>query len=164
MSNNVKKIPDGVNTISAYLSVKGAEEAIEFYKKAFNGQEIRRQLGPGGKIMHAQVRIGNSTLMLSDEFPELGLCDVSAPTTLGGTSVTLQAYFEDVDRVFEQAVNAGAKVTMPLMDQFWGDRYGRVVDPFGHQWALATHIEDLTPEQMKERQEKMFNECVGAKK
>jgi uncharacterized glyoxalase superfamily protein PhnB len=145
MTTAVKRIPEGCHTVSPHLAVRGAAQAIEFYKKAFGARELRRHPGPDGKIMHAEVQIGDSRVYLNDEFPEMGS---SAPPTLGGTPVTLHLWTEDVDAVFNQAVQAGAQVLMPLSDQFWGDRYGMVQDPFGHRWSLASHLQDPTPEQI----------------
>jgi len=143
----VKKIPDGFHTITPHIVVRDAKGAIEFYKRAFSAEEIGRAPTPdGAKIMHAMVRIGNSFLMLNDEFPEMG---AHSPTKQGGTAVTITLYVEDADRVFNQAVKAGAEVVMPLADQFWGDRYGVLKDPYGHQWAVATHIKDLTPQEIQ---------------
>lgn len=143
-------IPEGLHTLTPHLCVKGAAQAIEFYKKAFGATEKARFPGPNGLIMHASIKIGDSHFFLADEFPQAGEgCE--SPTKLGGTTFTLNLYVEDCDKLFNQAVSAGAKVTMPVQDQFWGDRYGAVKDPFGHVWAIATHKEDLTPKEMEER-------------
>ncbi len=151
MTSKVESVPKGYHTITPTLTVKGADRAIEFYKKAFKAQEIERHMGPDGKtIMHAELKIGNSIFMLNDEFPRTGC---QSPQSLGGTPVTLYVYIEDVDTWFKRAVDEGAKVTMPLNDMFWGDRVGQVTDPFGHKWNLATHIKDMTPEEMKRGQE-----------
>lgn len=159
---NVKWKPDHVNTLTSYLSVKDANAAIEFYKKAFGAQELFRMPGPGGKVMHAELKIGDSTLMLADEFPEMGC---KSATTLGGTPVTICLYCENVDKTWEQATKAGAKVQMPLNNMFWGDRYGHIEDPFGHRWALMQHIEDVSPEEMKRRGEEHQKQMMaGAKK
>ncbi|HWX22953.1 MAG TPA: VOC family protein [Candidatus Binatia bacterium] len=140
-----KPIPDGFNTITPHIVVSDAAKAIEFYKKAFGAQEIERFTGPDGKsIMHAQLKIGGSMLMLGNEFPPSCL----SPKSRGGTSVTLHLYVENTDSVFDRAVKAGCTVKMPVSDQFWGDRYGQVEDPFGHQWAIATHKQDLTQDQI----------------
>ena len=123
-------------------------EAIEFYKKAF-GAEVKGVMpGPGGKVMHAEIRIGDSTIMLNDEFPEMG---AKSPASIGGSAVTLHVYVPDCDALWNRAVAAGATVTMPLADMFWGDRYGTLTDPYGHKWSIATHKEDLTPEEMGKR-------------
>lgn len=144
-TQSVQKIPEGMHTVTPHLVCAGAAEAIEFYKKAFNAVEMHRLPGPGGKLMHAAIRIGDSTIMLTDEFPEWGN---KGPRTLGGTPITIHLYVDDVDAVFAQAVSAGAKPAMPVADMFWGDRYGMLVDPFGHSWSVATHVKDMTPEEM----------------
>jgi uncharacterized glyoxalase superfamily protein PhnB len=149
MSNQVNPIPSGFHTLTPHLVVKGASKAIEFYKKAFGAEEICRLAGPDGtSIMHADLKIGDSHLMLVDEIPDM---DCWGPQALGGTAVTIHLYLEDVDTAFGRAVAAGAKVRMPLANMFWGDRYGMLVDPFGHAWSLATHKEDLTPEEIGKR-------------
>ncbi|MGH9869028.1 MAG: VOC family protein [Candidatus Polarisedimenticolia bacterium] len=148
MAKPGKPIPEGFRTITPHLNVAGAAAAIEFYKKAFGAEEIQRMPGPGGKVMHAEIRIGDSMVMLADEYPEFGN---KAPTTLGGSPVTIHLYSNDVDALWDRAIKAGAKEVMPLMDAFWGDRYGQVVDPFGHKWGLGMHLEDLTPEEIGER-------------
>ncbi len=153
----VKPIPEGFHSLTPHLVIKGASEAIEFYKRAFGAEEICRMAapapGPDGqvKIMHAGLKIGDSRLFLADEFPEY--CS-SGP--IGGSPVTIHFYVEDADATFERAVEAGAEVTMPLMDAFWGDRYGKLVDPFGHHWSIAQHKEDLTTEQVQERMAACF--------
>ncbi|GGC68263.1 VOC family protein [Undibacterium terreum] len=148
MSNaKVKPIPEGMHSLTPHLVCDDAAKAIEFYKKAFNAVELMRLPTPDGKLMHAAVRIGDSTLMLVDEFPEWGSL---GPKALKGTPITLHMYVEDVDASFAQAVAAGATAKMPPADMFWGDRYGLVIDPFGHQWSIATHTRDLTPEQIQE--------------
>ena len=152
MANAVKPIPADMPTLTPHLVCAGAAEAIEFYKKAFNAVEAARLPGPDGKLMHAMVRIGDSPLMLVDEFPQWGSF---GPKALKGTPVTLHLYVEDVDATVAQAVAAGAKVVMPVADMFWGDRYGQVEDPFGHRWSVATHTRDMTPEEMKEGMAKM---------
>lgn len=144
----VKAIPDGYYSLTPYVYVKGAAEAIEFYTKAFGATETMRMPGPGGRIMHAEVRIGNSTLMLADENPDQ---HALSPSTRGGSTGSVMLYTDDVDAVFNRAVAAGAQATMPPMDMFWGDRMGHLVDPFGHQWAIATHKEDVSPEEMEKR-------------
>jgi PhnB protein len=144
----VQPIPDGYNTASPYLAVDDAERAIEYYKKAFGAEETVRMNAPDGRIGHAELKIGESLLMLSDPFPE---SSTKPPTELGGTSVSIFMYVEDVDAVVQKAVDQGATVTMEVEDQFWGDRFGSITDPFGHNWSIATHIEDLTPEEIEER-------------
>jgi PhnB protein len=148
MAGNVKRVPDGYHTVMPHLVVRGAAKAIDFYKKAFGAKELRRHPGPDGQsIMHAELQIGDSRVFLNDEFPTMGAI---SPQALNGTPVTLHLQVEDVDGLFKQAVAAGAQVIMPVADQFWGDRYGQVADPFGHRWSMASHIRDLTPEQLKE--------------
>src|SRR5918995_6410207 len=144
----VKPIPEGYHTVTPYLAVDDAAEAIEYYKKAFGAKERVRMDAPGGKIGHAELEIGDSLVMLSDPFPQ---ASTRPPKELGGTSVNVFMYAEDVDAVVKKAVDAGATVTMEVADQFWGDRLGTVTDPFGHTWSIATHVEDLTPEEIAER-------------
>ena len=144
----VKAIPEGYHSVSPALAVDGAGEAIEFYKRAFGAKERLRMPGPEGTIAHAELEIGNSVVMLSDPFPQAA---VRTPRELGGTSVGIFVYVEDVDAVFEQAVQEGATVTTALEDMFWGDRFGTLTDPYGHSWSLATHVEDVPPEEMEER-------------
>ena len=146
-------IPEGFHTATPSLVLKNAREAIEFYKKAFNATEIYQFPAPDGKIMHAMIKIGDSFVMLADEFPTMGS---KSPTSLGGTAVTLHLYVENADEVFNQAVESGAKVVMPIMDAFWGDRYGMVIDPYGHSWAIATHKVDMTPEGLRKAGEEYF--------
>ena len=145
---STKPIPEGYHTLTPYLAVDNAAEAIEFYKQAFGAKERVRMEAPGGKIGHAELEIGDSLVMLSDPFPQ---SSVRPPKELGGTSAGVFLYVEDVDAVVKQAVDAGATVTMEVADQFWGDRFGTVSDPFGHSWSLATHVEDLTPEEIAEQ-------------
>ncbi len=145
--SKVDPIPADMHTVTPHLVCAGAAAAIEFYKKAFNATESARMLTPEGKIMHGAVKIGDSTVMLVDEFPNWGSL---GPKARGGSSVTLHIYVKNVDEVFAQAVAAGATVKMPVADMFWGDRYGIVEDPFGHAWSIATHTRDMTPEQMAE--------------
>lgn len=149
MANAKKPIPDGANSITPHLAVKGAAKAMEFYKKAFGATEHSRMEGPGGSIMHASMKIGDSSFFIADEMPGQQVC--LAPPSLGGTTVVLNLYVTDCDKIFNQAVAAGAKVSMPLADQFWGDRYGQVTDPYGHVWAIATHKEDLSKAELEER-------------
>jgi PhnB protein len=144
----VKPIPDGYHTVTPYLAVDDAAEAIEYYKKAFGATERVRIEAPGGKIGHAELEIGDSLVMLSDALPQFS---TRPPNELGGTSVSVFMYVEDVDAVVKQAIDAGATVTMEIADQFWGDRFGSVQDPFGHLWSIATHVEDVPPEEMAER-------------
>jgi uncharacterized glyoxalase superfamily protein PhnB len=145
----VKRVPEGRHRVTAHLTVKNGAEMIEFYKKAFGAVEMGRAPGPDGKtIMHAAIKIGDSTVFLNDEFPEMG---AFSPLSTKGTPVTLHLSVEDADKQFQQALAAGAEVVMPLADQFWGDRYGIVKDPSGHMWSVSHHVEDLTPDQIKER-------------
>ncbi len=155
--SKVKPVPEGYRTITPYLVVRGADKAIEFYKKAFGAQEMFRMPTPDGKIAHAEIKIGDSMLMLGDENPQQG---ATAPQTIGGTAVHIFLYLEDVDKVFRQAVNAGATAVMPPTDMFWGDRYGKLVDPFGHGWGLATHKEDVAPEEMNKRAAKAMGQSA----
>lgn len=146
MADKVQAVPQGFHTLTPHLVVRNADQAIEFYKKAF-GAELQGGVvrGPDGKVMHAQLRIGDSFLMLNDEMPEYGSL---SPLSGGSSSVTIHIYTDNVDAAFERATSAGAKVGMPLADQFWGDRYGTVTDPYGHKWSLATHVKDLSPQEM----------------
>ena len=141
-------IPEGYRTVTPYLAVDDAAEAIEFYKKAFGAKERVRMAAPDGKIGHAELAIGDSMVMLSDPFPQ---ATTRPPKELGGTTASVFMYVEDVDAVVKKAVDAGATVTMEVEDQFWGDRFGSVKDPFGHAWSIATHVEDVPPEEMAER-------------
>ena len=147
-----KPIPDGMHTLTPHIICEGASDALAFYKKAFNAEELMRLPGPNGKIMHAAIRIGDSVLMLMDDFPEWGSL---GPKALKGTPAVLHLYVTNADAAIEQAVAAGAQVTMPAADMFWGDRYGQVVDPFGHRWSIATHIQDLTPEEIQQNMARM---------
>ena len=151
--STVKPIPDDMHTLTPHLVCAGAAAAIDFYVKAFNAIELARLPGPNGKLMHAMVKIGDSPLMLFDEVPEWGS---RSPQTLKGTPVIIHMYVKDVDTAMAQAVAAGATQTMPATDMFWGDRYGQLTDPFGHQWSLATHTRDVTPEEM---QAEMAKQC-----
>jgi PhnB protein len=143
-----KAIPDGYHTVSPYLAVDDAARAIEYYTSAFGAKELVRMDAPGGKIGHAELEVGDSRIMLSDPFPQ---ASTQPPKALGGTSVSVFMYVEDVDAVVKQAVDAGATVTMEVADQFWGDRFGAITDPFGHVWSIATHVEDVPAEEMAER-------------
>ncbi len=143
-----KPIPEGYHSVSPALAIDGAAEAIDFYKRALGAKERYRMPGPEGTIAHAELEIGDSVVMLSDPFPQ---STTRPPRELGGTSVAIFVYVEDVDAVFQQALDAGATVTMPLENQFWGDRFGSITDPYGHHWSLATHVEDVPPEEMEER-------------
>ena len=144
----VKPIPDGYATVTPYLHVRNAAKAIEFYAKAFGAIELYRLGDPSGRIGHAEILIGTSRIMLADEFPEM---NVKGPQSLEGTSVSFLIYVEDADVQFDRALAAGATVVKPLQDQFYGDRSGTLVDPFGHSWTIATHVEDVPPEEMQAR-------------
>ncbi len=148
MNTETRPIPDGYHTLTAYLTVRGAAEAIDFYKKAFGATELFRLATPDGKIAHGEFRIGDSIFMISDENPEW---DSPSPQKLGGSPVTLHLYVEDADRTFADAVKAGAREAMPVANQFWGDRMGKVVDPFGHRWLIATHVEDVASSELQSR-------------
>ncbi len=148
MTSEVKPIPEGYHSITPYLIIKGAAEAIEFYRKAFGATELFRMAQPDGRIGHAEIKIGDSAIMLADEFPEMGH---QSPAALGGSPVSLLLYVEDVDGVYAQALSSGAKPDRPVEDKFYGDRGGSLIDPFGHVWHIATHIEDVTPEEMEKR-------------
>jgi PhnB protein len=144
-----KPIREGFRTVTPYLTVKGAAQAIDFYKRAFGAQEVERMAGPDGKsVMHAEIKIGDSIVMLSDEMPQAG---TQAPQTLGGTTASIFLYVADVDTAFKRAIDAGAKGVTPPADMFWGDRFGKLVDPFGHHWGMATHKQDLSPEEIHKR-------------
>ena len=153
MANPVKPIPEGYHTVTPYLTIHGAARAIEFYQQAFGARELFRMEGPDGKIGHAELQIGDSRVMLADEFPQMG---GTSPQTLGGSSVAIMLYVEDVDKVYHQALKAGAKEDRPLQDQFYGDRSGSVFDPFGHKWFVATHKEDVSPEELQRRSAEMM--------
>jgi PhnB protein len=142
-----KPIPHGMHSVTPHLICAGAADAIDFYKKAFNAVELTRLPGPNGKLMHGSIRIGDSTVMLSDEFPEMGGL---GPKSLKGSPVTIHLYVEDADAFAAHAAAAGATITMPVADMFWGDRYGQLEDPFGHRWSVGTHVRDVTPEEMQD--------------
>ena len=144
----VKTIPDGYHSVTPYLIISGAGEAIDYYKKAFGATELLRMPAPGGKVGHAEIKIGDSPIMLADEFPEMGY---KSPKTLGGSPVSLMIYVAEVDTVFDQAIAAGGKVQRPVKDQFYGDRSGTLEDPFGHVWHIATHKDDVSAEEMERR-------------
>ena len=144
----VKPIPDGYHTLTPYLVIKGAARALEYYKKAFGATELMRMDGPGGRIGHAEIKIGDSIVMLADEHPEMG---ARSPETIGGSPVGLCLYVTDVDARFKQAIAAGGKELRPVQDQFYGDRSGTLTDPFGHQWTIATHKEDVAPDELHKR-------------
>ena len=155
----VKPIPEGFTTVSASFVVRGADQAIEFYKKAFGAVERGRALGPDGKIVHAEIKIGSAIMMLSDE-----VFGMKSPQTLGGSPVSFYLYFEDADAAYAKAVAAGAKASMPITEMFWGDRFGKVDDPFGYSWSIATRVKDLTPEQMKKGQDEWMKSMMSEAK
>jgi PhnB protein len=145
-------IPDGMHSVTPHLICAGASDAIEFYKKAFNAVELSRMPGSEGRLMHASIRIGGSTVMLVDESPEWGML---GPKARKGSSVYIHLYVDDVDAFTARAVTAGATLVMPVADMFWGDRYGQLEDPFGHRWSVATHVRDVTPGEMREAMQNM---------
>jgi len=161
MTNNVKPIPDGYHTVTPYLVINGAAAAIEFYKKAFGATEIMR-FPMGDRLGHAEIQIGDSRIMLADPFPEAGHKD---PVVLGGSPVGLSLYVEDVDAMFKRAIDAGAKVepNMEVKDQFYGDRSGSLVDPYGHKWTIATHKEDVSEDEMRKRGDAMMSQFAAGK-
>jgi len=150
--SSVKPIPDGYHTVTPHLVVRDAAKAIEVYAKAFGAEERFRMPGPGGVVMHAELAIGDSVVMLGEEAPQMG---ATSPQTIGGSPVSLLIYVKDVDASFARAERAGCTAQMPPTDMFWGDRYGKLLDPFGHHWALATHKEDVSPEDMAKRMAEM---------
>jgi PhnB protein len=156
--SNVKAIPDGYHNVTPYLIVRSAASAIDFYTTVFGAAEIVRMAGPDGRIMHAELKIGDSIVMLADENPRNG---AMSPQTVGGYSVGLHVYVENVDAVIRKAVENGAKALHPVKDQFYGDRSGSLLDPFGHMWSVATHIEDVSPEEMKKRMASATGHAAG---
>ena len=154
-STKVKAIPDGYHSVTPYLIIDGAARAIDFYKRAFDAKELLRIPSPGDKIGHAEIKIGDSVIMLADEHPEM---DARSPTHFGGSPVSIMVYVEDVDRQFKQAIAAGATAVRPIADQFYGDRSGTLKDPFGHSWHLSTHKEDVSMEEMNRRMAAMKKE------
>ena len=153
----VKTIPDGMSAVTPHIVCAGAADAIEFYKKAFGAVEESRLPGPNGRLMHAQIRIGGAAIMLVDELPEW---NVLGPKALRGSPVTIHLYVNDADAFVARAVKAGATITMPVADMFWGDRYGQLQDPFGHHWSVATHVRDVTPKEMAEAMKQMSPQCA----
>ena len=152
----VSPVPPGMRTITPHLVIRGAAEAMDFYKKAFAAKEVMRMPGPDGKtLMHGEMQIGDSIFFLAEEFPGTSC---ASPQKLAGTTVSIHLYVDNADRWFERAVAAGAKPSMPLMNMFWGDRFGKVLDPYGHEWSIATHIEDVPPEEMGKRAEQAMKE------
>jgi len=156
----VKAIPEGYHVVTPYLTLRNAAQAIEFYKSAFGAEQTVRMDGPDGKVMHAEIRIGDSVVMLGEESPQMGN---NSPQTLGGTTAGLMIYSENVDQAFERAVKAGAKAVTPPTDMFWGDRYGTLTDPFGHKWSLGQHIRDVPPEEMAKAQEEWMKQQQQSK-
>jgi PhnB protein len=156
---NIKPIPEGYHSVTPYLFIKGAASAIEFYKNVFGATEVMRMPGPNGQIMHAEMRIGDSIVMLSDENPQMGAL---SPQSIGGTAGGLNVYIADVDAVTQKAVDAGAKLVRPVKDQFYGDRSGSIIDPFGHMWSVATHVEDVAPEELRKRAAAAMSQAAGA--
>jgi len=157
MPNTVKAIPDGFHTLTPHITVRDAAGAIEFYKKALNAELLNAARTPDGRIMHATLRIGDAVLMLNDEFPEWG-GQLAPRSEVGGYMIHI--YVDNVDALFNQAIAAGATAKMPLMDQFWGDRYGTLLDPYGFRWSLATHIKDMSPEEMQKAQAEMMKQMA----
>jgi PhnB protein len=155
MTSSVKPIPEGYHNVTPYLIVDGASGAIEFYRKAFGATELMRMAAPGGKVGHAEIRIGDSRIMLADEYPDMG---ARGPKAFGGSPVNLHLYVEDVDAVARQAVAAGAKEVRPVKDQFYGDRSGTFEDPYGHLWHVATHKEDVPEAELKRRADKAMKQ------
>jgi uncharacterized glyoxalase superfamily protein PhnB len=154
MANSTSAIPQGFHTVTPALVVRGAAEAIEFYKKALGAEELSRMASPDGKIGHAELKIGDSIIFVSDEFPNMGV--TKSPQTAGACTATLHLYVPDVDASFNQAIQAGGKVTMPVADMFWGDRFGSFSDPFGHHWGILTHKEDLSAEELEQRAQDFY--------
>ncbi|HSI63054.1 MAG TPA: VOC family protein [Candidatus Saccharimonadia bacterium] len=158
MNSPTKKKPDEYHSVTPSIVIRNAAEALDFYKKAFDAKEVYRLAAPDGKIVHAEMQFGDSRVMMSDEFPEW---QSYAPQSIGGTAATLMIYVDDVDASYKQALDAGAKVMSEPSDQFWGDRMAGLYDPYGHRWSLATHIEDVSPEEIGRRAEKFFGGNIG---
>jgi PhnB protein len=156
---NVKPIPEGYHNITPYLFVRGAVSAIDFYKSVFGATEVVRMMGTNGKVMHAELKIGDSIVMLADENPPTG---VMSPQTVGGYSVGMHLYVEHVDAVIEKAVESGARLLRPIKNQFYGDRSGSLLDPFGHMWSVATHVEDVAPDEMRKRMTAGASQAAGS--
>jgi len=153
MNPKIHHIPAGYHTATPYLIIDGAVRALEFYREAFGASEILRMGAPGGRVGHAEIQIGDSRIMLADEAPQ---CNARSPQSIGGTPVSLMLYVEDVDATIARAVSHGAKVLIPIENKFYGDRSGTITDPFGHQWTIATHIEDVSPEELQKRAAALF--------
>lgn len=158
MSGKVKAIPEGYEGATPYLIIKGAANAIEFYKKAFGATEIMRIPAPGGTVGHAEIKIGNAIIMLADEFPEM---NCKSPEAYGGSPVSMMVYVPDVDKFVKRAVDAGAKLVRPVENKFYGDRAGSLEDPFGHQWHFSTHVEDVPPDEMAKRAQAFMKQQGG---
>jgi PhnB protein len=156
---NVSPIPQGYHSITPYLFIQGASSAIDYYKKVFGAEERMRMPGPDGRVMHAELQIGDSIVMLADENPEMG---AKSPKTIGGAASSLHVYVRDVDTTTQKAVDGGGQLVRPVKNQFYGDRSGSIIDPFGHLWSIATHIEDVSPEEMKKRMAKMATQSANA--
>jgi PhnB protein len=154
----VRPIPEGYHSVTPYLYIRGAAKAVEFYKKVFGAKEVLRMPGPAGQIMHAELKIGDSMIMLSDEHPQMGAL---SPESVGGSPMGLHVYVENVDAVVQKAVEAGAKLDRPVKDQFYGDRSGSLTDPFGHKWYVATHVEDIAPEELSKRAAAAMSQAAG---
>jgi PhnB protein len=162
MAGKVKPVPEGCRSVTPYMVLRNAAEAIDFYKKAFGASEVCRMTGPGGQgVMHAEIKIGDSMIFLSDEFPNMGN---KSPQTLGATTMSIMLYVDDVDASFARAVEAGARPHFPPQDMFWGDRFAKLVDPFGHEWAMATHIEDVSQEEMARRSDAFCAQMAAQQK
>jgi PhnB protein len=162
MAKNVKPIPEGYHTVTPYLVQRDAKRALEFYRKAFGAETKASMPSPDGRVMHAEVKVGDSMIFLADEFPEMSP-ETRSPQSAGCVTSTIFLYVTDVDAVFKKAVDAGARVIMPVTDMFWGDRFGKLADPFGHHWGIATHKEDLTPQEIQKRQAE-WEKTVAQKK
>ena len=160
MAGQVKPLREGSHSITPHLIVNDGKQAVAFYQNAFGATVLGAHYTPEGRLMHAELKIGDSMVMVADEFP--GMSEPS-PKSLGGTTVVINLYSDNIDALFDKAVKAGAMVTMPLANQFWGDRYGQVKDPFGHKWALGQHIEDVSPEEMERRSKEVFAQMAGSK-
>jgi uncharacterized glyoxalase superfamily protein PhnB len=156
---SVQPIPKGYHTLTPYLTVRDAVRAIQFYKDAFGAEEIGVMKGPDGKVMHAEVRIGDSLVMLADESPQFGAL---SPLSIGGSGMGLHVYVEEVDSAFDRAIKAGGTVEMPVTDMFWGDRYGKLTDPFGHKWSIATRKRNMTSEEIEEGQKEFMKQMQSA--
>ncbi len=161
MSTNVRPVPEGYHSVMPFITCKGADRAIDFYKKVFGATVLVKMDGPGGMIMHAELQIGDSRIFLGDEFPGMSTApNPQAPASAHGYGIFV--YTEDVDSMMQRAIDAGSRVDMPLQNMFWGDRYGKFTDPFGHNWGVATHVEDVAPEEMQRRTEAMSKQMAQA--